>query len=107
MVEHPGFGSRLAWLLDRRKLDAHEVADRAESTTEEIRAVLAGKSPRDVLLRRLGPMLGFHAADLFVLANLAVPDDLAPLDATTARWTASTLTDAVRLPQPNATDFSD
>ncbi|MFF0479425.1 hypothetical protein [Streptomyces sp. NPDC004284] len=98
MTQHPGFDARLACLLDHRGLDAQELADRAGSTAEEVRAVLAGKNPGDALLRRLGPALGFHATDLFILAGLAVPDDLAPLDATTAQWTASTVTAAARLP---------
>ncbi|MEU2671524.1 hypothetical protein ABZ622_22180 [Streptomyces sp. NPDC007164] len=50
-----------------------------------------------MLLRRLAPTLGFHAVDLFILAGRAVPNDLAPLDATAAKWAASMVTDAVRL----------
>ncbi|WP_254705606.1 hypothetical protein [Streptomyces vilmorinianum] len=99
MTEHPGFGAMLAWLLDHRGLIAQELADRAGATAEEVRAVLAGKSPSEVLLRRLAPALGFHAVDLFILAGWAVPDDLAPLDAAAAKWAASMVTDTVRLPE--------
>jgi hypothetical protein len=38
-------------------------------------AVLAGAEP---LPRQLAPVLGLHAADLFLFAARAVPDDLAP-----------------------------
>ena len=38
------------------------------------------------------------AVDQFILARLAVPDDMAPLDATAAMWVKNTVTDAVRLP---------
>lgn len=98
MTEHPGFGAMLAWLLDRRELGGQELADRAGLNEDEVRAVLAGDSPGEELLRRLAPALGFHAVDLFILARLAVPDDMAPLDATAAMWVKSMVTDAVRLP---------
>lgn len=89
----------LKWLLDRRELSAQELADRAGLAADEVRAVLAGESPGEVLLRRLAPVLGFHAVDLFILAGWAVPDDLAPLDAAAAKWATSTVTDVVRLPE--------
>ncbi|MFJ3880843.1 hypothetical protein ACIPW5_25760 [Streptomyces sp. NPDC090077] len=98
MTEHPGFGAMLAWLLDHRELGAQELADHAGLNADEVRAVLAGASPGEDLLRRLGPALSFHAVDLFILARLAVPDDMAPLDATAAIWVRSMVTDAVRLP---------
>lgn len=99
-MEHSGFGAMLAWLLDHRKLTTQELAERAGLTADEVRAVLAEASPTEVLLRRLAPALGFHAVDLFILSGGSVPEDLAPLDATAAKWAASTVTDAVRLPAP-------
>ncbi|WP_328622043.1 hypothetical protein [Streptomyces sp. NBC_00354] len=98
MTEHPGFGTMLAWLLDHRELGAQELADHAELNTDEVRAVLAGDSRGEELLRRLAPALGFHAVDLFILAGLAVPDDMAPLDAAAAMWVKNAATAAVRLP---------
>ncbi|MFI7499625.1 hypothetical protein ACIBVL_14205 [Streptomyces sp. NPDC049687] len=98
MMEHSGFGAQLARLLDHRDLGVRELADRAGLTADEVRAVLAGKSPGERPLRRLASALDFHAADLFILAGLAVPDDVAPLDATAANWVAHTVTDTVRLP---------
>ncbi|MFF2777338.1 hypothetical protein ACFVU3_20800 [Streptomyces sp. NPDC058052] len=97
---HPGFGATLTRLLDHRGAGARETADRAGATADEVRAVLAGRSPGDDLLRRLGPALGLHAVDLFVLAGRTVPDDLAPLDATAAQWAWITVGDAARLPEP-------
>jgi hypothetical protein len=41
---------------------------------------LRGETPSTALLRRLAPVLGFHAADLFVMAGRTVPKDLAPVD---------------------------
>lgn len=49
----PGFGTGLAWLLDHRGLSATELADRAGSAADEVRAVLAGERPGEALLRRL------------------------------------------------------
>ncbi|MEU3465535.1 hypothetical protein ABZ721_37055 [Streptomyces sp. NPDC006733] len=97
MTEHPGFDALLASLLDRRGFGAPELADRAGLTPGEVRAVLAGDSPSEELLRLLGPALGFHAVDLFILARLAIPEDLAPLDATAAQAVGSTVAEAVRL----------
>ncbi|MFE3588103.1 hypothetical protein ACFXOY_11320 [Streptomyces niveus] len=97
MTEHPGFGAMLARLLDHRELGAQELADRAGLNPDEVRAVLAGDSPSQELLRQLGPALGFHAVDLFILAGLAVPDDMAPLDAMAAMGVKNMVTEAVRL----------
>ncbi|MFF8027391.1 hypothetical protein ACFZDJ_41090 [Streptomyces sp. NPDC007896] len=105
MKEHPGFGAMLAWSLDHRDLGVQELADRAGLTADEVRAVLAGERPGAGLLRRLAPALGFHAVDLFILAGLAVPDDLAPLDGTATKWVASTVTDATRLPAAGRRDL--
>ncbi|WKD36468.1 hypothetical protein [Streptomyces xanthophaeus] len=98
MTEHPGSGVMLTRLLDHRDLRVQEPADRAGSTTHEIRAVLAGAAPGEELLRRIAPVLGLPAVDLFVLAGLAVPDDLAPLDAAAGRSAPYIAMDAAHLP---------
>ncbi|GAA1653655.1 hypothetical protein [Actinoplanes couchii] len=56
------FGIRLARLLELRGLPSLD----PETTVD------------DTLLRRLGPELGLHTADLFLFAGLEVPEDLAP-----------------------------
>ncbi|MEV7069257.1 hypothetical protein [Streptomyces sp. NPDC093990] len=98
MTEDPGFATALARLLDHRGLGGPQPAERAGMRDDRLRAVLAGSSPGDEPLRRLAAALGLRAVDLFVLAGRAVPDDMAPLDATAATWVKSTVTDAVRLP---------
>ncbi|MEU6875513.1 hypothetical protein [Streptomyces sp. NPDC046751] len=98
MTEHPGFGATLALLLDRRGLGGRELADRAGLNEDEVRAVLAGDGPGEELLRRLAPALGFRAVDLIILAGLAVPDDMAPLDAEASTWVKRAVADAVCLP---------
>lgn len=100
MTKHPGFGAMLAWLLHHRELDVRELADHAGLAADEIRAVLAEEPPGEGLLRRLATALGFHAVDLFILAGLAVPDDLAPLDAAAERWAPYIVMDAMHLPSP-------
>ncbi|MCX4853864.1 hypothetical protein OG426_53875 [Streptomyces canus] len=85
MTEHPGFGVMLAWLLDHRELSGQELADRAGLTEDEVRAVLTGEALNEGLLRRIAPAMGFHAVDLFILAGLEVPDDMAPLDTAAER----------------------
>ncbi|MFJ8863786.1 hypothetical protein ACIRD8_35935 [Streptomyces sp. NPDC102451] len=97
ITEHPGFGVMLAWLLDRRELSVQELADRAGLTANEVQAVLAGEAPGEGLLRRIAPAVGFHAVDLFILAGLAVPDDMAPSDAAAERWVPDIVMDAVHL----------
>ncbi|MEV4508183.1 hypothetical protein AB0K00_04405 [Dactylosporangium sp. NPDC049525] len=72
------FGTRLARLLDYRGTPAAGLAGAAGVPAGRLDAVLAGGEPDDALLRRLAPALGLHAADLFLFAARAVPDDLAP-----------------------------
>ncbi|MEU9086217.1 hypothetical protein [Streptomyces sp. NPDC048357] len=98
MTESVNFSAMLTWLLDHRGVGVGQLADRACVPADEIRGVLAGETPGEALLRRLAPALGFHAADLFILAGLAVPDDLAPLDAAATPWIACIVMDAVHLP---------
>ncbi|MFI9325680.1 hypothetical protein ACIGXI_38685 [Kitasatospora aureofaciens] len=73
------FGALLACLMDRRALDVAALSAAASTGPEELRAVLDGRAPSGRLLRELGPVLGLHAADLFVLAGQPVPDDLTPV----------------------------
>ncbi|MEV6212005.1 hypothetical protein [Kitasatospora sp. NPDC051914] len=73
------FGSLLARLMDHRTLDSTALSAAAGTDPEELRAVLDGRPQTGRLLRDLGPVLGLHAADLFVLAGQPVPDDLTPV----------------------------
>ncbi|WP_330334490.1 hypothetical protein OHS33_35210 [Streptomyces sp. NBC_00536] len=99
MTEHPGFGVMLAWLLDHRQLRVQELAERAGSTENELRAVLMGETSGARLLRRIAPATGFHTVDLFILAGLSVPDDMAPLDGAAERWGPYIVMDALHLPE--------
>ncbi|MFI1281432.1 hypothetical protein ACH4U5_11850 [Streptomyces sp. NPDC020858] len=98
MTNSPDFGMALGRLLDRKGVGVQHLADLAGVTADEIRAVLARETPGEGLLRRLATALGFHAVDLFVLAGVEVPADLAPLDAAAASWVPNIVMDAVHLP---------
>ncbi|WP_354637421.1 hypothetical protein [Kitasatospora camelliae] len=73
------FGALLERLMHHRTLGAAALPAAAGADPEELQAVLAGRPPTGRLLRDLGPVLGLHAADLFVLAGQPVPDDLTPV----------------------------
>ncbi|MEE6311276.1 XRE family transcriptional regulator [Plantactinospora veratri] len=79
MRELPAFGVQLRRLAEPRGIDVGSLAGRVD--VAEITSVLDGGEPDPLLLRQLGPLLGLHRSDLFVIANRQVPDDLAPRDA--------------------------
>jgi hypothetical protein len=59
------------------------LADEADVPPAELRAVIEGAEPAPELLRRLGPALDIRTADMFVVAGLDVPLDLASAYPTT------------------------
>jgi hypothetical protein len=81
MTELPSFGAVLARLSEHRRLDIHALSQAAAVPEPDLAAVLTGAAPSESLLRRLAPALHLHTSDLFVMAGLTVPEDLAPLDA--------------------------
>lgn len=98
MSEFPGSGTMLARLLGRRGLDMPGVALRAGAAPSEVQAVIGGAVPGGPFLRRLAPVLGWHAADLFVVAGVPVPQDLAPLEPGAGDLAARLARDAMGLP---------
>jgi hypothetical protein len=68
--------SPLRSLLAHRRAAAPGALGGAHAS--EFDAILTGTEPTAAMLRRLAPALGLHAADLFVIAGLDLPDDLAP-----------------------------
>ncbi|NUR74183.1 MAG: hypothetical protein HOU81_25520 [Hamadaea sp.] len=83
MGDQSPFGLRLWRLLWQRhrvlvEYSAGMLARTTDISYPDLREVLHGSTPNDEMLRRLGPALGIHAADLFVIAGLEVPIDLAP-----------------------------
>ena len=78
MANHPSFGVLLARLLKHRGTDITWLSAACGVAEPEIRPVIDGAAPDESLLRALAPALGFHTADLFVMADVPVPEDLAP-----------------------------
>lgn len=60
--------------------------------------MLDGARPTPSLLRAIAPAFGLHAADVFVIAGVPVPDDLAPLDPAAARSISWLMNVLSRLP---------
>ncbi|MFV2176728.1 hypothetical protein ACFHW2_21340 [Actinomadura sp. LOL_016] len=81
MAEYPGFGVLVARLSGHRDLDVDALARLAGVEESELQAVYDGAAPSPAQVRALAPALGFHVADMFVIADMGVPDELAPLDA--------------------------
>ncbi|MGX9882993.1 hypothetical protein [Streptomyces sp. NPDC002276] len=98
MTGLPDFDVLLARLASHRQLDIAGLSSAAAIPEPELRAVYEGMAPSPSLLRRLAPVLNLHAADLFVIADVPVPDELAPLDARARGMVAGLVKDAVGLP---------
>jgi hypothetical protein len=85
VVQRSPFGLRLYRLLTTRRPTAPsqinsllgDLAERAGVPLPDLTAVVESAEPSAEFLRRLAPALGIHTADLFVIAGLAVPIDLA------------------------------
>src|ERR1700753_230449 len=95
MDEGLGFGVLLTRLAERRQLDLDAVARAAD--VADFGNVLRDGRPSPGLLRRLAPALSLHTSDLFVIAGVDVPDDLAPGDHTTGSWIPVLVRSAVAL----------
>ncbi|MFE4976032.1 hypothetical protein ACFRAR_28495 [Kitasatospora sp. NPDC056651] len=95
-----GFDALLTSLMDHRVVDVAALSV-AGAEPGELRAVLDGQAPTGRLLRGLGPVLGLHAADLFVLAGQSVPDDLTPITRNPHWSVGSVVYDTMVMPGEN------
>lgn len=80
MTGEASFAVLLTRLSAHRELAPDALSQLADVPEAELHAVFEGGAPSPSLLRRLAPALGLHAADLFAIADVPTPDDLAPLD---------------------------
>lgn len=80
MREHPATGVMPAYVAERRRLALRALSEAVGVAEAEVRRVLDGAAPGPAVPRRLAPVLRLREVDLFVLAGLEVPQDLAPLD---------------------------
>ncbi|MCP2336148.1 hypothetical protein [Actinomadura rupiterrae] len=92
-----GFGEVLARLLDHRRTDVDAVSNASGVAVRRVQDVVDGMPAGQALLGALAPVLDLHEADLFALARLAVPDALAPLDASASRLLKHLVPDAICL----------
>lgn len=106
MSEYPSFGVLLARLLESRELDARSLPG-MESEKGELRAALDGAAPGRSLLCWAAAALGMYVPDLYVVAGMEVPPDLAPLDAEAGPQTARLVWQAGQLPQGRLNELLD
>ncbi len=105
MIGRSPFGLRLWRLLSGRRptVDtsvesmAAELAREASVSSSELDAVIRGAEPSPALIRQLGPALGIHTADMFVIAGMPVPQDLASAWPTTPWNVGSIVKSAVQM----------
>lgn len=71
------FGTRLARLLQHKGTDVDAMSSYGGL---DLKPVIEGLEPSTLLLERLAPVLGLHVQDVFVLAGVALPEELAALD---------------------------
>jgi hypothetical protein len=92
MSDRTSFGAFLTYLCERESLDISAVREAADAS--EWSRLSRGETPSPALLRRVAPTLGFHAADLFVIAGVTMPPDLAPVDPAAGRLVPALLASA-------------
>ena len=94
----PGFGPPLTRLMSYRGLTINSLSQTAAVPEGELGGLMAGAIPPSAsALTRLGPPLGLHTADLFVIAGLALPIELTPVDVKAGPLIEDLVWDAIRL----------
>lgn len=83
MADNPGFEVLLTRLLNRRQTDIAWLASACGIPEGELRAVTDGTSPSASQLEVLAATLGFHTADLYVIADMSVPEPFQPCELAT------------------------
>jgi hypothetical protein len=106
MSEYPGFAILLARLLESRGLGAQSLPG-TEDEKAELRAALDGAAPGRSLLCRLATALGMRLPDLYVVAGMEVPPELAPLDANAGPWAARLVWQAGQMPRERVSELLD
>lgn len=71
---HPGFGVLLTRLLNHRRMDVTSLSSASGISETELRSMVSGVPPLASQLDALAPALDFHAADLYVIADVPAPE---------------------------------
>ena len=82
MSGYPGFGVILARLMNRRKMDAASLSAASGVSEADLHRLLSGEPPLPSHLLGLSAAFGLHIADLYVIADVPVPEVFAPQDPT-------------------------
>ncbi|MGV9387281.1 hypothetical protein ACWDRB_66710 [Nonomuraea sp. NPDC003707] len=99
MTDHSGFGGLLTQLLDYRQTDIAWLASVSGILESELRSMIDGAPPSPSQLDDLAAALGFHTADLFVIAGLPVPELLMPYEPTAGAALSRLVKVATALPE--------
>ncbi|MFI0367860.1 hypothetical protein ACH35V_08265 [Actinomadura sp. 1N219] len=103
MVQRPGFGVLLTRLLNCRQADIAWLASASSIPESELRSVTDGAPPSPSQCEGLATALGFHAADLFVVAGLSVPESFQPCEPATGLHLTRLISVAMALPADQRT----
>ncbi|WNM29290.1 hypothetical protein RKE30_02175 [Streptomyces sp. Li-HN-5-11] len=98
MANHPGFGVLLTRLLSNRRVDVAWLSSTSGIPETELRSVVSGMPPLASQLDDLASALGFHAADLYVIADVPGPEALTPRDPAAGSAIADLLRITMALP---------
>ncbi|WP_328456730.1 hypothetical protein [Amycolatopsis sp. NBC_00438] len=80
MSKYPSFDVLLARVADQQGIRLHDLSEKVAASGTDFESVLRGAAPGPLFLKRLAPALDLHAADLFAIAQVALPAELAPLN---------------------------
>jgi hypothetical protein len=80
MADRPSFGVLLTRLLKHWGTSIAWLSTSSGVAESEVRSLIDGAVPDESQLHALAPALGLHAADLFVIADVPLPEALTPLD---------------------------
>ncbi|WP_308798090.1 hypothetical protein [Streptomyces sp. UH6] len=89
----------LSRLAERRGLCVDDLSRLSSVPEAALRAVLDGAPPGRSLLRQLAPVFQLEAEDLFVIAGVALPLEMMPLDSLAGTAVARLARHAAQLPQ--------
>src|SRR5215470_17182324 len=98
MAEEFAFGALVARLADRRRLSVSALSRLADVSESDLLPLFDSGTPSPPVLRRLATALELHTADLFAIAGVDLPEDLAPMDREAGQHVPDLVRHAVALP---------
>jgi len=80
MGRYPGFGVILSRLMNHRRMGAASLSAASGLQETDLQQLLSGEPPLHSHLVGLSSAFGLHVADFYVIADIPVPEALAPQD---------------------------